>query len=68
MSNENGNENGNGNELPRIRNRKTIDLSEYGGRGTIILEDLTPRRKMEYQDRVGECTIYNPDGTYHRKL
>jgi len=44
-----------------IRRQTTIDLSEYGQAGEIVLEELTVRREMEMNDRMGMCTVIDPE-------
>lgn len=39
----------------------TIDLSEYGSNGLIVMGPLTFRRDAEMKNNIGKCTHYSTD-------
>ena len=47
------------NNTPTIRKQVIIDLSEYGGHGTLVLEALTPTRRNALYNNIGMCNVTN---------
>jgi len=45
--------------MSEIRKQVTIDLNEYGGSGTITLEELSVSRDRAMKNNIGSCTITN---------
>lgn len=50
-----------------IRKQITIDLTEYGYKGEIVLEELNAKKHYELKNRLGACLVTDPKtGAVHQ--